>query len=408
MKPFRDLDLSQVIANQWAAVNKKIDSLSNEVIMANDLDVLAENIYQEFFIEPVTIFDEDFSKRSVKQGKIKKAVDPFFRSYSSREYVEVDGVITTFFFPYTGESDLFKCRASTFSMGGYPEITVDKKTVSFRIERTLSEMRQANAKENLLGSLESSLKEIRNGLSYANNDVAGFNKSLKQQPLKWLEEKKKNVEVFFNVATMLEVPIEKKAYAETHIPLQRNITPVSKRYESSNYYGISDSDYREILSSIKHTASTYERTPSSYKSLHEEDLRNTLLAALNATYKGDATGETFRKNGKTDICIERENRAAFVAECKMWTGQKEVAKAIEQLDSYLTWRDCKTALIYFVRRKDFMKTLEAAEASLKSFEGMKNVTPLDKNEYECLFLSKANPGQQIRMRVMLFNLYCTE
>ena len=129
---------------------------------------------------------------------------------------------------------------------------------------------------------------------------------------------------------------------------------------------------------------------------------------MNATYKGDATGETFRKNGKTDICIERENRAAFVAECKMWTGQKEVAKAIEQLDSYLTWRDCKTALIYFVRRKDFMKTLEAAEASLKSFEGMKNVTPLDKNEYECLFLSKANPGQQIRMRVMLFNLYCTE
>lgn len=408
MKPFRDLDLSQVIANQWAAVNKKIDSLSNEVIMANDLDVLAENIYQEFFIEPVTIFDEDFSKRSVKQGKIKKAVDPFFRSYSSREYVEVDGVITTFFFPYTGESDLFKCRASTFSMGGYPEITVDKKTVSFRIERTLSEMKQANAKENLLGSLEGSLKEIRNGLSYANNDVAGFNKSLKQQALKWLEEKKKNVEVFFNVATMLEVPIEKKAYAETHIPLQRNITPVSKRYESSNYYGISDSDYRDILSSIKHTASTYERTPSSYKSLHEEDLRNTLLAALNATYKGDATGETFRKNGKTDICIERENRAAFVAECKMWTGQKEVAKAIEQLDSYLTWRDCKTALIYFVRRKDFMKTLEAAEASLKSFEGMKNVTPLDKNEYECLFLSKANPGQQIRMRVMLFNLYCTE
>lgn len=112
---------------------------------------------------------------------------------------------------------------------------------------------------------------------------------------------------------MFEVPIEKKEYAETHIPLKRNIVPIAKRYESSNYYGISDSDYRDILMTIKHTASTYERTPASYKSLLEEDLRNTLLASLNATYKGDATGETFRNSGKTDICIERGNRAAFVA-----------------------------------------------------------------------------------------------
>ena len=30
MKPFQDYDLRQVIANQWAAVNKKIDTMSNE------------------------------------------------------------------------------------------------------------------------------------------------------------------------------------------------------------------------------------------------------------------------------------------------------------------------------------------------------------------------------------------
>ena len=96
-------------------------------------------------------------------------------------------------------------------------------------------------------------------------------------------------------------------YAETHIPLQRHINPVSKHYDTSNYYSITDRDYLEIISTIKHTASTYERTPGSYKALHEEDLRNTLLATLNATYKGDATGETFRNAGKTDICIEREN-----------------------------------------------------------------------------------------------------
>lgn len=406
MKPFRDYDLRKVIANQWAAVNNKIDKMSNEEVMANNLDVLAENLYQEFFIEPVTIYEEDFSKRSIKQGKIQKSIEPFFRDYSGRKYVEVDGVIAEFYYPYTGDSNLFKCRASTFSVSGYPEITVNNETFSFHIECSISEMNNTNAKDNLLKNLEHALKDIKEGISYANNDVIAFNNSLKQQALKSLEEKKKKVEAFFNIATMFEVPIEKKEYAQTHIPLRRNIVPITKHYESSNYYGITDSDYKDILDSIKHTGSTYERTPSSYETLHEEDLRNILLAALNATYKGDATGETFRNKGKTDICIEGENRAAFVAECKMWTGKKGVGEAIDQLDGYLTWRDCKTALIYFVRRKDFLKTLESAEVALRAYDGMKNVKPIDKNEFECLFLSKVNPGQQIKMQVMLFNLYC--
>lgn len=89
----------------------------------------------------------------------------------------------------------------------------------------------------------------------------------------------------------------------------------------------------------------------------------------------------------------------------MWTGQKAVGDAITQLDSYLTWRDCKTALVYFVRRKDFLKVLEAAEDALRAYDGMKNITAVDKNEFECLFLSKSNIGQQIKMRVLLFNLY---
>ncbi len=405
MKPFHDYEISNVLANKWAAIHNKIDNLSNEEIMANDLEILAENIYQEFFIEPVTIYEEDFSKRNVKQGKIMKYIEPFFRDYSEEEYVEVDGVIASFYFPYEGDQTLFRCRASAFLLGGYPEITLDKKTISFHIEQSLSEAKNTNAKEKLLKIVEHNLNEINEGLSFVNRDVNAYNNNLKSQALKALQEKKQKIETYFSIATMLEVPIEKKEYAKTHIPLKRNIVPIAKHYESSNYYGIVDSDYEDILATIKHTGSTYERTPASYISLKEEALRDTLLATLNATYKGSATGEAFRNAGKTDICIERENRAAFVAECKMWNGQKTINNAIAQLDSYLTWRDCKTALIYFVRRKEFMKILEVAKDALRSYDGMKNVTEIDKNEFDCLFLSKSNVGQQIRMRVFLFNLY---
>lgn len=408
MRPFRDRDLSEVISNQNKLVQSTIDSMSNEEIMANDLDILADNIYQRFFIEPVTIFEEDFAKRSIEQGKLRKRVDPFFRDFSGYEYVEIDAIIAVFYFPYQGDKILFQCRASTYLLSVYPDITVDKGTISFHFERPLDETNSQSAIDNLLKDLERNLKEIKDGLSYANKDVADFNNDLKSQALKSLVEKRKKVEAYFNIAKMLEVPIEKKEYAKTHIPLQRKIVPVATHYESSDYYGISDADYKEILTTIKHTGSTFERTSASYKTLHEENLRDILLAALNATYQGDATGETFRNDGKTDICIERENRSAFVAECKMWTGQKAVSKAVEQLDGYLTWRDCKTALIYFVQKKNFMNILEVAEATLRGIDRMRNVHAVDKNEFDCSFLSSANPGQLIKMRVMLFNLYCAE
>ncbi len=406
MKPFQDHDLQQVIASRWDSVHQKIDEFSNEEIMANDLDVIADNIFCEFCFEPVLIEDEDASKRSIKQGKIRKPLHTPYREFYGQDFADVDGVIATFFFPYHGDTILFRCRASTFSLGVYPEIEIDKGFISFRIERSLSEMDNPNAKEALLDSLNHDVSEIREGISFANRDVSSFNNALKAQSRKMIEEKRKKVEAFFQIANMFEVPIEKQEYAKTHIPLKRKINPLATHYDSSHYYGISDTDYSDILSTIKHTVSTYERTPTSYKSLQEEDLRNTILAALNATYKGDATGETFRNSGKTDICIERENRAAFVAECKIWTGASEVSKAISQLDSYLTWRDCKTALIFFVRRKDFLKILDSAVSALRTVDGMKNCKEIDKNEFECLFFSRSNPGQQIKIRVMLFNLYC--
>ena len=408
MKPFCEIDLRNAIQEQWKKVHKKVDSISNEEIMANDSEILAENIYQEFHIPPVEIFNEDESKRSIKAEKIKKYIDPFMRDYGDKEYKYFDGIVATFYYPYSGERDLFKCKASTFSVSGYPEIDLGNEYISFRVEKTLNEMDGDNAKEKLLGSVSHDLNAIKTGIGYANSDAEEFNLSLKSQTLGFIQDKKKKVESFYSIAQALEITIEKKDFIARHIPIKRNILPIEHKYKSELYYCISDEEYNDILSMIKHTASTYERTPSSYKSMKEEDLRNTLLAALNGTYQGDANGEVFRNSGKTDISIESENRAAFIAECKMWTGQKEVERAIHQLDSYTTWRDCKTALVYFVRRKDFLKTLDNMRGALNDIGCVKKVKEMDKNEFDVLVFSEKNVGQKIKMRVMLFNLYSGE
>ena len=83
---------------------------------------------------------------------------------------------------------------------------------------------------------------------------------------------------------------------------------------------------------------------------------------------------------------------------------KEVAAAIAQLDSYLTWRDCKTALIYFVRRRDFLSVAKKMEGVLRHQDNISQVSMLDTNEYECFLASMSSPGQRKEMRVLMFNL----
>jgi len=405
MKPFRDIDLSRSLAASKEKMKAQIDSFTNDEIMANDIELLADNLYEEFYIQPVVIHDEDLTRRKVSQSKVRRRVDPYYRDIYGREYIDVDGFEMSFYFPFEGEVDLFKCQASTFSLSGYPDITIQSGAIMLKYEKTLQEMEKEGAVESVMKAVEQDLKRLRSGIDYANNDVSRFNSTLRADAVKALVEKKKRVESFYSIASLFEVPVTKTEYAAKHVPMKRNISPIAHKYEKQSTYCITDKDYAEILETIKHTGSTYERTPASYASMHEEDLRNTLLAALNATYKGDATGEAFRNHGKTDICIERENRAAFVVECKMWTGQKEVQHAVEQLDSYLTWRDCKTALIYFVRRKDFLRVLSTAQAALRGVPFMRRVEVVDENEFKCSIASQNTPGQLVQVRVMLFNLY---
>lgn len=84
MKPFSEKTTNDLIESQKRSLKNRIENLSNEEIMANDIEILTENFYQEFFIAPVTIYEEDESKRSSEQGIISKYVDPFDRDYNNR------------------------------------------------------------------------------------------------------------------------------------------------------------------------------------------------------------------------------------------------------------------------------------------------------------------------------------
>ena len=393
-------ELSEVLDNRKQKMSQRIEEYSDNQIMANDLEVLADNCYEGFYINQLQIGDEDQSKRSITRKKI------LIKSFIDESMVSVDGYSLKFYYPYSGEQDLFYCKASTFSLGRYPKIEIGPNYLCFAYECTLSAMKDEEDKGKLLKQLDSDLSEIKRGTDFVNKDVIQFNTNLRSQALKMLTERREKIKCFYDICSSFEVSVNQTSFAQTHLTVRRRIVPIADIYANApaNYY-IADQEYSDILSIIHHNCCTYERTPKVFKDLREEDIRNLLLASLNGIYEGSATGEAFRNKGKTDICIEKNSRAAFIAECKIWRGEGSIQNALEQLDGYLTWRDCKTALVYFVRNRDFLRVIGLAKDTLERVEFIRQVKETSNgNEFNCIMLSKSNPGQQVKVKVMLYNL----
>lgn len=109
-----------------------------------------------------------------------------------------------------------------------------------------------------------------------------------------------------------------------------------------------------------------ERSPRISQRWSEEDLRDQYLQQLNGYWEGEAAGEVFNGAGKTDILLRSGDRNVFIAECKFWAGAKGFSEAIDQLLSYLVWRDTKAAIVLFIRRKNPTDAIEQADAAIRS------------------------------------------
>jgi hypothetical protein len=116
-------------------------------------------------------------------------------------------------------------------------------------------------------------------------------------------------------------------------------------------------EYDQVLSLMGNVGRAMELSPSLFRTIGEEDLRTHFLIQLNGQYEGQATGETFNLSGKTDIIIRERDRNLFIAECKFWRGSTSLSEAIDQLLSYTSWGDTKTAILLFNKTRNLSAVL---------------------------------------------------
>ncbi len=176
-----------------------------------------------------------------------------------------------------------------------------------------------------------------------------------------------------------------------------------KRYKPEP--ALDDSIYQQILSIIHDVGKQFERLPSTYSGKEEEHLRDHMLLILEPNFEGSATGETFNKSGKTDILLRHEGSNVFIAELKYWRGKKSFLDTISQLLGYLTWRDSKSAVVMFVKNKEFSSVLETVkEATPEHSNYLSYVSEREEGWFHYRFHINEDENREVKLAFMLFHI----
>jgi hypothetical protein len=156
---------------------------------------------------------------------------------------------------------------------------------------------------------------------------------------------------------------------------------------------------------MKNMVQVMELSPQAFHGMGEEDLRSHFLVQLNGAFKGQATGETFNYQGKTDILIRVDGRNVFIAECKFWKGEKVFLGTIDQLLSYLSWRDTKAAVLVFNRNAGFSAVLaKIAEVAPKHPNFKRDLGKSGESTFRYVFAQPNDANREITLAVLTFDI----
>jgi hypothetical protein len=148
-----------------------------------------------------------------------------------------------------------------------------------------------------------------------------------------------------------------------------------------------------------------ERSPSAFAAIDEEALRSHFLVQLNGHYEGQATGETFNFEGKTDILIRVKGKNIFIAECKYWSGPKKLIETIDQLLGYANWRDTKVAIVIFNRNKRFSQVLEAIPRIMRGHSNFRReLSQPSETSFRYAFAHRDDPNREMTLTILAFDV----
>lgn len=250
--------------------------------------------------------------------------------------------------PYTGNKVGFDIQPSTQNYNN-PRAQVLEGLLKFSITGTNL------TPERVKQEIEARIASINQHLAWLANDARDYNSSLEALAAQTIEGRKEKLLKDRSLVAGLGFKMKvRPGAAETFAAptVQRKIRPMSQKPLASREpfkpeLTLTHEDYEHILTVLENMVRVMEQSPGAFREIDEESLRTHFLVQLNGHFSGDASGETFNYEGKTDILIKVDGRNIFIGECKFWTGEKVYLETLDQILSYLSWRDTKASVLIF-------------------------------------------------------------
>ena len=235
--------------------------------------------------------------------------------------------------------------------------------------------------------------------------ICNYNEQLAQEVKRVFARIKDEKENKRHVLTALGVMSHSSTAME--VPIIKKIIPTPQLIEGQNIsYYIKEDIYKAIIKHIYNLCKDYEHHESTYKGKHEEDLRDLIVPSLNSVFLGaNSSAETFNRIGKTDIITKAPDGSnVFIAECKIWYGEKKLLEAIDQLLNYVTWRDTGTALVLFVKNGGIAEIIDKAKSTIAQhpcYVGYKAQT--GESSFSYIFHNNDDPQSHLAIELMIFH-----
>lgn len=398
---FSDHDWHDLLETQKSQMATEIDAIEPNRLLNTSPDDLCEYFFEKYKLDVPNLHEEHIHSDQ-QETEIDVSRDPNRAFFERDRPLKATAVEITI--PFSGHYYMFQVRPTTTSMP-LPHAAVRPDSLLLTFEGT-----DLNA-EQVRADIDCCVSKIRVHLDRLRVDAVGFNDQLRDLARGQIERRREKLLGDQNLVAALGFPLKQRNDAPTTVTapeVRRRITPLMPKAATSPFrpeHVLSADDYEHILSVISNMVHVMERSPSAFENMGEEGLRTHFLVQLNGHYEGQATGETFNYEGKTDILIRVKDRNIFIAECKFWNGPKGLTKTVDQLLGYASWRDTKVAIIIFNRQKNFSHVLRALPESLRAHPNFKReLSPSSETSFRYVFSHRDDPNREMTLTALAFDV----
>lgn len=400
---FSESDWFSVERNARERIEQEVAGINEDRLLITPVDDLVEYFVKKYSFDVPTLMRDDIHADQPRETKIDKTHD-FNYLHRGEGRLMVDGTEVTVTIPFTGDFNLFRVQPTTFSHSP-PRAILSPQSLQLRFADTHLNGQQIRTQT------ERMLSEIESNLGYLRRSSEGFNANIAVHARAHIEKRREKLlaarsmvdSIGFKVTPRADQPATYKA-PEVQRKLVPSLPPASNKPFKPEPV-LESAVYEHILQVLDDCAIVMERSPSAFSSMGEEALRWQFLVQLNGHYKGEASGETFNYEGKTDILIKSGGKNVFIGECKFWGGPKLFNQTIDQLLGYSSWRDTKVALLVFNRNKDFTAVLEAMHKAAQEHPNFKRfIKQRTSTSYQYTFRNRDDANRELTLTVMAFDV----